>query len=217
MESRLLVSPAPGCQFPQPLPRNDMAQPTAQVPKVFLSANDLLAGSFDLALKVMASGFHPDFIVGVWRGGTPVGIAVQEVLEYCGYPADHIAIRTSSYTGIGQQAADVQVHGLGYLIERMNAENSLLLIDDVFDSGRSVEAIIRELSRLMRRNMPHDVRVGTVYYKPSKNRTQRVPDYFVQQTEDWLVFPHELDGLAADEILANKPGAAALLAARRPR
>ena len=34
--------------------------------------------------KILKSGFNPDFIVGVWRGGTPVGIAVQEFLDYFG-------------------------------------------------------------------------------------------------------------------------------------
>ena len=50
--------------------------------KVYISANDLLLDSFRLAEKIVASGFRPDFIIGVWRGGAPVGIAIQEYLEY---------------------------------------------------------------------------------------------------------------------------------------
>jgi uncharacterized protein len=184
------------------------------IPKRFLSAQSLLEGAFELALRILDSGFRPTSIVGVWRGGTPVGIAVQEVLEVCGLACDHISIRTSSYLGINQQAPEVKVYGLDYLVERLNAEDRLLLIDDVFDSGRSIDAIIRELERRTRRNMPTDVRVGTVYYKPSKNRTQRTPDFFVEETEDWLVFPHELDGLTDAEILERKPQGARLLAAR---
>ena len=174
------------------------------IEKDFISAQDLLRDSFVLAEKIVLSGFRPDYIVGVWRGGTPVGIAVQEALEFCGIPSDHIAIRTSSYHGIEQQDENVRVHGLHYLIENMNAEDNLLILDDVFDSGRSIDAIIKELSRQCRRNMPADVRTGTVYYKPKKNKTSRVPDYYVHETDIWLVFPHELDGLSEEEVKAHK-------------
>jgi len=174
------------------------------IKKDFIDAQDLLRDSYILAEKIVLSGFRPDYIVGVWRGGTPVGIAVQEALDFCGIPSDHIAIRTSSYHGIEQQDDNVRVHGLHYLVENMNAEDNLLILDDVFDSGRSIDAIICELARLCRRNMPSDVRTGTVYYKPTKNKTERVPDYYVHETETWLVFPHELDGLSEDEVRAHK-------------
>ncbi len=88
--------------------------------KYYISADDLLLDSYKLGVKIFDSGFKPDFIVGVWRGGTPVGIAVQEVLEYLGSPSDHIAIRTSSYYGIGKQNKEVKVHGLDYIIQNIN-------------------------------------------------------------------------------------------------
>ncbi len=73
------------------------------VHKTFVTADSLLGDSFRLGLKIMEDGFRPDYIIGIWRGGTPVGIAVQELLNYHGHPSDHIAIRTSSYVGIGEQ------------------------------------------------------------------------------------------------------------------
>lgn len=176
------------------------------VPKTFISANDLLVDSFALARAILASGWRPTHIVGVWRGGAPVGIAVQEWLEYHGVPTDHIAIRTSSYTGIDQQAKQVRVHALDYLVSHVNADDRLLIVDDVFDSGRSLEAILAELARRCRRNLPADIRIATVYYKPARNRTALKPDYFVRETDQWLVFPHELQGLTEAEIRAHKPG-----------
>ena len=80
--------------------------------KQFIKAQELLEDSFRLGLKVLDSGFKPDFIVGIWRGGTPVGIAVQELLEHNGIASDHIAIRTSSYEGIEQRGKRIRVHGL---------------------------------------------------------------------------------------------------------
>jgi hypoxanthine phosphoribosyltransferase len=155
-------------------------------------------------MQVVRSGFRPTFLVGVWRGGAPIGIAVQEVLEYHGVDCDHLAVRTSSYAGIGEQK-EVRVHAIDYLVSRLTAGDRLLLIDDIFDSGRSIEALLAELSRRCKLNMPRDVRIATVYSKPAGNRTQLRPDYCVRETDAWLVFPHELKGLTREEILAQKP------------
>jgi uncharacterized protein len=179
--------------------------------KHYISANALLADSFRMAAMVRDSGFAPTHLVGIWRGGAPVGIAVQEFLAYHGQPCDHIAIRTASYTGIGQQDRQVRVFALGYLIDTLNPDDRLLVVDDVFDSGRSIAAFLEELGQRCRHNMPRDVRIATVYYKPLRNRTTLKPDYFVHETDDWLVFPHEINGLSIDEIRANKPEAAIIL------
>lgn len=175
------------------------------ITKTFISAESLLRDSIDLGLQVVRSGFRPSFLVGIWRGGAPIGIAVQEVLEYNGIECDHIAIRTSSYTGIDQQARTVRVHAIDYLVSALNAEDGLLLIDDVFDSGRSLEAIIAELRRRCRRNVPEQIRIATVYYKPARNRSTLVPDFYIHATDQWLVFPHEMQGLTREEILRYKP------------
>ena len=179
--------------------------------KQYISAAQLLEDSFDLGLQILDSGFRPDFIVGVWRGGTPVGIAVQELLEFFGIETDHIAIRTSLYSGIGERRKGIRVHGLQYIVDHVDHEHGLLIVDDVFDSGRSIDAVIRNLSERARRNTPRDIRIATAYYKPESNETDREPDYFVHETERWLVFPHELCGLNREE-LSHKVGTNALLA-----
>lgn len=173
--------------------------------KRYISAEQLLDDAFQLGLKVIESGFRPDFIVGIWRGGTPVGIAVQELLDYCGIKSDHIAIRTSLYAGIEKRKAQVLVHGLNYIVNNINHHDALLIIDDVFDTGRSIQAVIEHMEKACRRNMPSEIRIGTAYFKPKQNRTNRVPDYYVHATEQWLVFPHELNGLTPNEIRDNKP------------
>ena len=106
--------------------------------KTFIQADQLLEDSFKLAWNVYESGFRPNYIVGVWRGGAPIGIAVQEFLEVLGVSSDHIAIRTSHYSGIEQHNANVKVYGLNYVIRQLESEDSLLIVDDVqFLSGKS--------------------------------------------------------------------------------
>jgi uncharacterized protein len=181
------------------------------VEKLFISADSLLRDSMELARMIVRSGAKPSFLVAMWRGGAPIGIAVQEVLEYHGIQCDHIPIRTSSYTGIGEQQHTVRVHATDYLVSRLSYEDELLIVDDVFDSGRSLEAVLAELTRRCRRNLPNRIQIATVYYKPARNRSALVPNFYVRATDKWLVFPHEIQGLSREEILEHKPVGAAFL------
>lgn len=172
--------------------------------KTFITAQELLEDSFRLAAKVYDDGFRPQFIVGIWRGGAPIGIAVQEYFDYKKVDTDHIAVRTSSYYGINQQSKEITVHGLHYIIENANASDGLLIVDDVFDSGRSIVALIDQLELLMRNNIPKDIRIACPWYKPANKQVDITPNYYIHESKEWLVFPHELSGLTPDEIIAGK-------------
>jgi hypothetical protein len=188
--------------------------------KRFIAADDLLLDSFQLAANIFQAGFKPDFLVGLWRGGSAVGIAVQEGLDYFGIKTDHIAIRTS-YTGLPNyskmvdKADGIRVHGLQYLLENLCSEHSLLIVDDVYSTGSSVNAVIETLSRKTRRNLPKDIRIATVWYRPT-DRTIRPPDYFVHEIADWLILPYELSGLSIEELHAHKPELAGIIDRLRP-
>ena len=172
--------------------------------KLFIQAEDLLRDSFKLAWQVYESGYRPNYIIGVWRGGAPIGIAVQEFLDVLGVPSDHIAIRTSHYKGIDERDSQVQVYGLNYVIKQVESEDSLLIVDDVHDTGISIQKIILDLQTACKKNTP-EIKVATPYFKPNKNKTNRKPDFYIHETDKWLVFPHELEGLSIDEIIEFKP------------
>lgn len=172
--------------------------------KRFITANELLIDSFRLAEQIFVRQFRPHFIIGVWRGGSPVGIAVQEYLEYKGISTDHIAIRTSSYYGIDQQSKEIRVHGMDYVLKNVEADQELLIVDDVFDSGRSIKTIIDTIRKKCRLNTPHTIKVACPWYKPARNVSGLTPDFYVHATDQWLVFPHELCGLDFEEILRGK-------------
>ena len=174
-----------------------------------VAADDLLRDSFQLAADIVEAGFRPDFLVGLWRGGSAVGIAVQEGLEHLGVETDHIAIRTSysgaaRYSEMVNRVDGIRVHGLQYLLENLCSQHSMLIVDDVYSTGSSVRAVVEQLTRKTRRNLPHDIRIATVWYRPTE-KTLRTPDYFVHETRDWLVLPYELTGFSIDELRDNKP------------
>ena len=179
--------------------------------KKYLDAQQLLEDSFELAAQVYRSGFRPSFIIAVWRGGAPMGIAMQELLAYRGVHSDHITVRTSSYQAIDQQARTVQVYSMNYLIKKLKSEDRLLIVDDVYDTGRSIDAIINTLKEKTRRNTPDDIRIAVPYFKPSRNKTDRIPDYYLHETDQWLKFPHSLEGLSYEEVKYNRPELAEIL------
>ena len=174
--------------------------------KTFVAANELLLDSFQLAMNIRDAGFRPNYLVGLWRGGSAVGIAVQEGLEHFGISTDHIAVRTS----YADKADGIRVHGLQYLLENICAEHSLLIVDDVYSTGSSVNAVIQQLTRKARRNLPHDIRIAAVWYRPTE-KTVRPPDYYIRETSDWLVLPYELSGLTIKELRQHKPEVAPVI------
>jgi hypothetical protein len=173
--------------------------------KQYLDAQQLLEDSFRLGAGIIKDGFRPTIMIAIWRGGVPMGIAIQELLTWYGIETDHIAIRTSSYSGIDGRAHEIRIHGMNYLIKNCTREDSLLIVDDVFDTGLTIDAVITHLHDKARLNTPHDIRVAVPFYKPERNRSSRVPDYYLHETARWLKYPHSLEGLGVDEVAANRP------------
>lgn len=179
--------------------------------KHFVTESELLSDAYRLGVKIYNSGFRPSFIIGLWRGGSNVGIAVQECLQYLGVETDHISIRTS-YRGISsyQQMVDnpereIRIHGTQYLLETLNSEDRLLIVDDVFSSGLTISVLINRLQQRLKKNMPESVKVAVPWYKPGRRQTESTPDFSVHETGKWLVMPYELTGLSRSEIDENKP------------
>lgn len=179
--------------------------------KQFLDEQAVILDSFRLGTEIFESGFRPTFIVGLWRGGSTIGIYVQECLQTLGIETDHISVRTS-YQGqphyqqtLSQPDPEIRVHGTQYLLENLNADDRLLIVDDVVSTGRNVTAVIARLKRHLKRNMPQEVKVASLFSRPSHDKTGLSPDYCLHTTSNWLVFPYELHGLTPDEIKTHKP------------
>lgn len=178
--------------------------------KRFISEQELLEDAYRLGVQVFNSGFRPTFIAGLWRGGSSVGIAVQECLQYLGVETDHIALRTS-YRGlpsyqqmVNNPQQEIRVHGTQYLLENVNQEDNLLIVDDVFSSGLTADAVVTRLSKRLKRNTPQKICVASPWFKPNNNRSGKKPDFYLHETDDWLVMPYEMAGLSDQEIHDNK-------------
>jgi len=101
------------------------------------------------------------------------------------------------------KAESIRAHGLRYLHERVCEHHTMLIVDDAYSTGSSVNAVIQQLSKKSRRNLPGDIRIATVWYRPTE-RTIRPPDFYVHETTDWLILPYELTGMSIKELRENK-------------
>ena len=165
--------------------------------------NAFLIDSFRLARTIWEDGYHPDFLVALWRGGAPAGIAIQEFFRWKGHDPYHTAIRTQSLEGV-RHGNGFDIKGFEHVIEAVEAEHRLLLVDDVFDTGRTVYEVIRHLRGAARRNAP-EVRVATVYFLPERRRFLVGPDYFLHAVDAPPLLPYRLTELSEADARALSP------------
>lgn len=170
------------------------------VKKKYVSADSLYEDSFRLAKNIYDSGFRPGVVLAIWRGGAPVGVIIQEFLEYKKVGNMHAVVKASSYHG-RSRSEKVNVYGLKAILKTAKKlkHKKILLIDDVFDTGNTLKTILSIIPKSF------EVKTATPYFKPKNNRTNILPDFWVHKTESWIVFPHNLVELTDEEIKRKNP------------
>ena len=169
--------------------------------KHYLSADEYLRDTWRLAAAVRKSGWKPDILIALWRGGAPVGVALHEFFKVSGWSVQHIPLKCASYTGIGANPGGVAFTHGEIVFGMLRKGDKVLVVDDVFDTGKTAAAVREKLDAV-----GAEMRMACVYWKPEKNVTTLKPDYFVKDVGlDWLVFPHEIEGLSRDEIMRKDP------------
>ena len=131
----------------------------------------------DLALRIRSSGFKPDYIVGVSRGGWTPGRILSDLLEN----SRTANIKIEFYVGIGKTAGKPVVTQV--LAEDVTKKN-VLVVDDVSDTGDSLKVAVDHMAE----RGAAAIKTATVYFKP--NSTFK-PDFYADTTSDWIIFPWE--------------------------
>ena len=170
--------------------------------KHYLTADSYLHDMWRLAAAVRRSGWQPDILIALWRGGAPVGVAVHEFFKVTGWGAiRHVPLKCASYTGIGENPGVVEFTHGDIVFGMLRKGDKVLVVDDIFDTGKTAAAVKAKIDAA-----GAEMRMACVYWKPEKNITQLRPDYFVRDVGlDWIVFPHEIEGLSPDEVCAKDP------------
>lgn len=131
----------------------------------------------DLADQIRKSGFSPECIIGVSRGGWAPARVMSDLLEN----TNTVNIKVEFYTGIGETARRPVVT---QPVPSSVKSKRVLVVDDVSDTGHSLEVIMKHLQE----NGVDQIRSATIYYKP---HSVFKPDFFAEETSAWIIFPWE--------------------------
>jgi len=131
----------------------------------------------NLAGRIKESGFQPDLIVGVSRGGWIPGRILSDLLGNA-----HTAnVKIEFYVGIGQTTRKPVVT---QAISEEIRNKRVLVVDDVADTGESMLVALEHV----RERGAGEIKTVTIYHKP---HSKFKPDFFEETTSHWIVFPWE--------------------------
>jgi uncharacterized protein len=153
-----------------------VAKRQAELAREYLSWQEYGEGSRKLAELVADSGFRPDIILAIARGGLLVGGALSYSLQV----KNVFMINVEYYTGVGERLEfPVLLPPPLSLVDLRDAR--LLVADDVADTGRTL-AMVTELCR----QEVAEIRTAVLYEKP---QSIVKCDYAWRRTERWIEFP----------------------------
>lgn len=177
---------------------NVEAESLMNVEKKYVTADQFLQDSFSLARTVFDSDYKPTFLIALWRGGASVGLAFTELFDYKKRPfRNHQSIRTSSYH-VNEQQSEVEIFGFDCIIKNLEPGDKILIVDDVVDTGKTIEKVLETFKEKCGQQCDVEIKVASVYYKPEFSSFK--PDFYVHETSDWIIFPHEVTGLDLDAV-----------------
>jgi hypoxanthine phosphoribosyltransferase len=131
----------------------------------------------NLASTVRKTGFEPEIIVGVSRGGWPPARVMSDLLEnpkLANVAAEfYIGVAETNGKPVITQPVSVSVKG-----------KKVLVVDDVADTGESLRLVRSHLEE----QGATEVKTATIYYKPW---SVIIPDYYKKETRSWIIFPWE--------------------------
>lgn len=182
--------------------------------KEFLPYEKVRNNALKMAHRIYTDGFIPDIIYVSLRGGAYLGNVISEyfkIVRKNHRPVLYAAVVARSYSDVRQQDR-IMVDGWTYSPDHMRHGDKILLVDDIFDSGRTINHLVEIL---IDKGIPRkDIKVAVHDYKffPSKEEQLPIqPDYWCRKhdvttpEEDlWIHYmSHELIGLSEKELQEN--------------
>ena len=179
--------------------------------KEFLPYDVVRNNAIKLAHRIHADGFIPDVIYVSLRGGAYLGNVISEyfkIVRKDARPVYYAAVVARSYTDVRKQER-VMVDGWTYDPEHLRTGDKVLLVDDIFDSGRTINRLVEII---LEKGIPRKDLVVAVhdykYFVDKEDQLPIHPDYWCRKhdlslaDEDrWIHYmSHELLGLSKAEL-----------------
>lgn len=179
--------------------------------KEFLTYDTIRNNGFRLARRMWEDGFIPDVLYVSLRGGSSLGNAIHECFKLMnkgGKPILYAAVVAHSYSDTNEQLK-MMVDGWTYAPDYLRSGDKILLIDDIFDSGATINYLV---SVFLEKGIPRrDIKIAVHDYKifhMKKDKEPIQPDYWCRKhdvysdaDDHWIHYMgHELAGLTSEEV-----------------
>ncbi|MDR2552641.1 MAG: phosphoribosyltransferase [Treponema sp.] len=179
--------------------------------KEFLPYDTVRDNALKMAGTIYNGGFVPDVIYVSLRGGAYLGNVISEyfkVVNRRGRPVYYAAVVARSYTGV-RKPEQIKVEGWTYDPEHLRIGDKVLLVDDIFDSGTTINHLA---GIILDKGIPReDLKVAVHDYKYFYDKQDQFPiqpdywcrkhDFSVHDEDRWIHYmSHELVGLTAEEL-----------------
>jgi len=150
--------------------------------KVYFAWEDILDHTRRLLGKL--EGRDYDALLAVTRGGMVPGALLAEALDIRNVLTAAVMLYDDT------KRAHEEPHFLQFPVDALILDKRVLVVDDVWDSGRTAVAV-RERVRAAG-GIPE---VAVLHFKPKNNVFPGdAPDHYALATEDWIVYPWDPEG-----------------------
>ena len=153
----------------------------------FVSWNDLESYCDKIYSQMVKDDYKPDCIIGLLRGGI---VPARLFSDHFNILLDFFALDVKLYNGINDRMEKAKIKAFDG-----DVKGRILLVDDIFDSGKTMEAVLDHLNG-------KQVTTATIFWKETaKNK----PDYYaeVAKENEWIVFPFEMAEFNREKIHAE--------------
>jgi hypoxanthine phosphoribosyltransferase len=145
---------------------------------VYISWEQLYLDTLELSKKIAHSGYRPDVMVAIARGGWVVGRILSDLLGI----REVYAVTVKFYRDVAKPGDKPT------LLQELNvdlASRQILVVDDIVDTGETLKETLRHIFD----KKPRELKTAALYVKswsPIK------PDFYVREYSSWVVFPYEI-------------------------
>ncbi len=143
---------------------------------LILSWNDIYNKCLELAERIINDNFVIDFIIAISRGGLIPARILADIFDI----HEIVVIKAKYYTDINKRLEKPLI-SIDIDISKFDNKN-MLIVDDIVDTGITFSTLINKLK-------PYNVKTLTLYKKSYSIFT---PDYFIDTTDKWVVFPWDI-------------------------
>lgn len=142
--------------------------------------------------KIDNSGWKPDMIVGLTRGGLIPAVMLS---HYFNVPVVPVNLSLRDFRNDLDNVISEIRQGVG--LDNLQNKN-ILVVDDIVDSGETIEELHKIFASLLNSYGKYDfdhIKTAVLYYN-SSNKAKVVPDFYAKQIDknvqnDWIEFSFE--------------------------